>query len=194
MSKAFDNDDDELFKELERDEDIDYSNIREKRMEELKREVERLQEMKNNAHGTYENITSEKEVLETCTKTKHVIVHFYHKEFRRCQIVDKHLEILSRKHFKTKFAKVDVESVPFLVERLKIQVLPCIISFVDGISVDRLVGFEELGSTDNFTTAAIEKRLSQSKVITSEGQTTEAAVRSTIFGFQEKIEENDDWE
>jgi thioredoxin-like negative regulator of GroEL len=54
---------------------------------------------------------------------------------------------------------VDVEKAPFLVERLKITVLPCVISFNKGISVDRIVGFEELGNTDNFATAALEFRL-----------------------------------
>lgn len=48
---------------------------------------------------------------------------------------------------------------------MQIQILPCIVSFVDGISVDRLVGFEELGFNDNFDTAMLEKRLATSGVI-----------------------------
>jgi hypothetical protein len=70
---------------------------------------------------------------------------------------------------------VDVENVPFLVISLKVQVLPCIIAFIDGIGVDRyisslvtslnslttyrIVGFDDLGNTDNFTTAHLEYRL-----------------------------------
>lgn len=34
---------------------------------------------------------------------------------------------------------MDVEKTPFLVERLKIQMLPCVISFINGVSVDRYV-------------------------------------------------------
>ena len=32
---------------------------------------------------------------------------------------------------------MDVENVPFLVVSLKVQVLPCILAFIDGIGVDR---------------------------------------------------------
>jgi thioredoxin-like negative regulator of GroEL len=58
-----------------------------------------------------------------------------------------------------------VDNAPFLVEKMQIQVLPCIVSFVEGVSVDRLVGFEELGFNDNFDTALLEKRLATSGVI-----------------------------
>ena len=39
------------------------------------------------------------------------------------------------------------------------QVLPCVIAFVDGISVDRIVGFEGLPRGDDFTTQQLEHRL-----------------------------------
>jgi hypothetical protein len=55
-----------------------------------------------------------------------------------------------------------VEKAPFFVEKLQIRMLPCIISFIDGVSVDRLVGFEELGNTDNFPTSVLEKWLGKS--------------------------------
>jgi hypothetical protein len=81
---------------------------------------------------------------------------------------------------------VDVANVPFLVEKLKVQVLPCLVCFVDGVTKDRfvvsqpplpsfnvlykpdlgglprLIGFEELGNNDNFSTASLEIRLKQS--------------------------------
>lgn len=189
-----DDDEDAMFRALERDADIDYSNIREKRMEELKSEMIKLQALKNNSHGTYENILTEKELMEITTKEKICLIHFYHKEFRRCQIMDKHLEIIARSHFNTRIVKIDVDNAPFLVERLKVQVLPCLVAFMDGISLDRLVGFEELGSNDNFTTRDLEKRLAQCKIIRL-GDRTEEQARKTIFGFKEKMEEDDDdWE
>ena len=52
-----------------------------------------------------------------------------------------------------------VENVPWLVEKLSIKVLPCVVCFVDGVSKDRLVGFEELGNNDSFNTATLELRL-----------------------------------
>lgn len=57
--------------------------------------------------------------------------------------------------------KVDVENTPFLVDKLHIRVLPCIMAFVNGISKDKLIGFESFGNSDSFTTAALEWRLGQ---------------------------------
>ncbi|KAJ3330920.1 hypothetical protein HDU76_004506 [Blyttiomyces sp. JEL0837] len=183
-------DDDELFAELERDDDEEMSYMREKRMNELRAEMAKVKDMAGNRHGTYEDIMTEKEILDITTKTDKCIVHFYHKEFRRCKLMDKHLEILSRKHFTTRFVKIDVERCPFLVERLKVQVLPCVLCFIKGISVDRLVGFEELGESDDFQTTVLERRLNTAKVISLESD--KPAPRKTIFGFNDNKDGDDD--
>ncbi|KAJ3156851.1 hypothetical protein HK101_001459 [Irineochytrium annulatum] len=162
-------DDDALFAMLERDDDDMLANIREKRMKEIKSEMIKHQEMAGSSHGTYEEIHTEKEVLTVTTKTDKVIVHFFHKEFRRCQIMDKHLGTLARKHFRTRFVKADVEKCNFLVEKLKVIVLPCVIAFIKGVSVDRVVGFDELGGTDDFATVVLERRLAKCRVIEGEG-------------------------
>ncbi|KAJ3122860.1 hypothetical protein HK098_002436 [Nowakowskiella sp. JEL0407] len=155
-------DEDAIFEELERGEDIEYNELREKRIEELQAQMSKLKEMQQNKHGTYTDVQNDKDILEITTTDDLVVVHFYHLEFRRCQIIDKHLNILAPKHFRTRFVKVDVAKVPFLVDRLKVQILPCLICFVKGIAVDRVVGFDELGGTDSFTTATFEKRLAKS--------------------------------
>lgn len=62
--------------------------------------------------------------------------------------------------------KIDVENAPFLVTKLKVQVLPCVLAFIGGICVDRIIGFEGLGYTqDTFTTKDLEARLLSSGVI-----------------------------
>lgn len=43
--------------------------------------------------------------------------------------------------------------------------LPCVVFFIDGVTTDRLVGFDELGERDSFTTIALEKRLMKTGVI-----------------------------
>jgi thioredoxin-like negative regulator of GroEL len=48
------------------------------------------------------------------------------------------IQILSRKYFKTRFVQIDVDHAPFLVQKLKIQVLPCVIMFLEGIAIDQL--------------------------------------------------------
>ncbi|KAF9998924.1 hypothetical protein BGZ80_006538 [Entomortierella chlamydospora] len=175
-------DDDELFEELEND-DYGMSSFREQRIEELKEEVEKRRLMMEYDHGSYKDITNEKEVMDITTKTKHCVVHFYHSDFRRCMIVDKHLETLAKKNIKTKFVKIKVENAPFLVEKLQVKVLPCVIAFTDGIAVDRLIGFEELGNTDNFSTAMLELRYKTVGVIEDESKKdTRKLKKKSIFG------------
>ncbi|KAF9186101.1 hypothetical protein BGZ49_004219 [Haplosporangium sp. Z 27] len=174
-------DDDELFEELEND-DYGMSSFREQRIEELKEEVEKRRLMMELEHGSYKDIVNEKEVMDITTKTKHSVVHFYHSDFRRCMIVDKHLEALAKKHIKTKFVKIKVENAPFLVEKLQVKVLPCVIAFTDGIAVDRLIGFEELGNTDNFSTTMLELRYKTAGVIEDDSKKdTRKLKKKSIF-------------
>lgn len=44
---------------------------------------------------------------------------------------------LAPKYFNTRFSRVFVENIPWLVEKLSIKVLPCVICFVDGVTKDR---------------------------------------------------------
>lgn len=65
-------------------------------------------------HGEYTELYDEKEFFEATKKSENVVCHFYRDQFMRCKIVDKHLEILARKHIETKFCKINVEKAPFL--------------------------------------------------------------------------------
>lgn len=58
--------------------------------------------------------------------------------------------------------------------KLGIKVLPAVVMFKNGVSVDRVVGFEQLGGRDDFNTAALEARLKAADVVTS---SRKAAVR-----------------
>ena len=44
--------------------------------------------------------------LEAVTKTDNVVCHFFHRDFERCKLLDKHLSILARKYFDTRFIRV----------------------------------------------------------------------------------------
>lgn len=115
-------------------------------------------------HGVYTEC-KEEDFLATVTKTKLVIAHFYHPEFARCSLMHEHLTGLAGKHFFTKFIKCDVNLLPFFVAKLKVRMLPTLVCFINGVAVDRVVGFEELGGTDDFTSAVLERRLAKANVI-----------------------------
>jgi hypothetical protein len=47
------------------------------------------------------------------------------------------MQKLAPKYYNTRFIRVFVERVPWLVEKLGVKVLPCVICFVEGVSKDR---------------------------------------------------------
>lgn len=53
-----------------------------------------------NNHGLYTDITKEKEFMDITTSEKYVVGHFYHKDFRRCKIMDTHLEVKKTKQMR----------------------------------------------------------------------------------------------
>lgn len=73
--------------------------------------------------------------------------------------MDRHLRELATKHYEARIIRVEVETAPFLVEKLGVRVLPCVMCFVDGKGVGRIEGFEVLGNTDTFRTSELERQL-----------------------------------
>ncbi|GLT39177.1 hypothetical protein SLA2020_133830 [Shorea laevis] len=130
----------------------------------LKKEAEKREALKRQGHGEYREI-SEGDFLGEVTGSEKVVCHFYHKEFYRCKIMDKHLKAVAPKHLDTKFIKLDAENAPFFVAKLAIKTLPCVIIFRKGIAVDRLVGFQDLGGKDDFTTKTLEVLLLKKGII-----------------------------
>ncbi len=55
------------------------------------------------------------------------------------QVVDKHLNILTKQHLETKFVKMNAEKTPFLTEKLKIFMLPTLALVKKGKVVDHVV-------------------------------------------------------
>lgn len=43
--------------------------------------------------GKYKEVKDEKELLRTSIREPRCVIHFAKKEFRRCQILDRHLEV-----------------------------------------------------------------------------------------------------
>ncbi|KAG8474600.1 hypothetical protein CXB51_031237 [Gossypium anomalum] len=130
----------------------------------LKKEAEKREALKRQGHGDYREIT-EGDFLGEVTGSEKVICHFYHKEFYRCKIMDKHLKALAPKHMDTKFIKLDAENAPFFVTKLAVKTLPCVIIFRKGVAVDRLVGFQDLGAKDDFAMRTLEVVLIKKGII-----------------------------
>ena len=154
------------------------SELREARIAAFKAEMASIKLAKEQNHGTLSMIADEKEFFDVTTSVPRVICHFSHPDFRRCAILNKHLEKLAGNHFTTKFCTFDAEKAPFLVTKMQIKILPTVLCFVDGKVKDRLVGFEEVGNTDGFATRALELRLSHSGVIAAPADTEAEAMQA----------------
>ncbi|KAM7524126.1 hypothetical protein LguiA_014028 [Lonicera macranthoides] len=141
----------------------------------LKKEAEKRQSLKKQGHGEYRDIT-EGDFLGEVTASEKVICHFYHREFYRCKIMDKHLKSLAPRHLETKFIRLDAENAPFFVAKLGIKTLPCVILFRKGIAADRLIGFQDLGGKDDFSTKALEVVLLKKGIISEKKREEEENV------------------
>ena len=140
-------------------------------------------------YGNYTEII-ETEFLDTMLKNDKVICHFYHKDFERCKIIDKHLDIIAKNHRETMFVKINAEKTPFFTEKLNIRVLPTIILFVKGKAIHRFIGFEDFGMNDDFPTINLSRQLVIFKMI--EGKTKEERGEVTIKKSNKNDSDDDD--
>jgi len=163
---------DEQLKELDNLDDDDYEAIRQKRMDQMKKMAAKRDEWIKNGHGQYSELPGEKEFFDATKKSKRVIVHFYRDATFRCKIVDKHFEILANKHVESRFLKINAEKAHFLTQRLNVKTLPTILFIKDEKTVGRMVGFSQLGDTDEFPTEVMEWRLGTYDIITYTGDLT----------------------
>ena len=118
-----------------------------------------------NKYGEYREI-EEGEFLDTLLKNKKVVCHFFHPEFEKCKVMDKHLRIIAHEHPETLFVKINAEKTPFFSVKLNIKVLPTVVFSNEGKAFDRIIGFEDLDGVEDFKTSTLSRKLVLSKMIT----------------------------
>ena len=146
-SSSDDADPDALFAELEAEDDTAF---RAARAQQLASELSKLRSNNSTAPSAaeaYITLRSDEEVLRFTTDTNKCLLQFLHPEFARCAIMDSHLQKLAERHSQyndgeVKVGRVDVRDASFVVEKLGVKILPCVIGFVGGVAKGRLVGFE----------------------------------------------------
>lgn len=139
-------------------EDVALKAIREKRRRALMAKVQKKKEELAKGHSDYREI-SQDAFLNEVTGSDKVMVLFFHKDFEKCQIMDKHLKILCREHSEIKMLKINAEKAPFFVQKLSVQILPTIVFFREGKTnpMTRLVGFGDLDKAEKCSTRDIEE-------------------------------------
>uniref|UniRef100_A0A7S0SY16 Thioredoxin domain-containing protein n=1 Tax=Mantoniella antarctica TaxID=81844 RepID=A0A7S0SY16_9CHLO len=169
--------DDELHKMNNMDTD-DLENIRRKRMEAMKGDQDKRKKWLAAGHGELRDLADEKEFFSQMKGEKMMVCHFYRNNWP-CKVMDMHLTMLSKKHLETKFCKIDAEKSPFLTERLKIWMLPTLALVSNSKVVDYVVGFDDLGGSDDFPTEHLRCLLANKSMLTYEGGDNEDA-RATM--------------
>lgn len=157
---------------LDKMEDEELQELERKRAAALKKQLKKKQELAEKGHGVYSEIACEKDFFDVSKNSANVVCHFYRSSTMRCSIVDKHLQALAPKHIETKFCKINAEKSFFLVERLNVRVLPTIVLIRFGKTVDYIIGFDDLGGVDDFSTEMMEWRIAQANVINYTGDLT----------------------
>lgn len=144
---------DALFAALEAEDDLDDPSInpsyRAARLQQLSRDIAQSQQNApniQNGGSNFRTLKSDPEVLTFTTEYQRAILHFYHPDFARCAVMDQHLEALANAHGgeETVFGRVNVQNAEFVVQKLGVRVLPCVIGFADGVAKERITGFEGL--------------------------------------------------
>mmetsp|Transcript_12424 Transcript_12424/g.18217 ORF Transcript_12424/g.18217 Transcript_12424/m.18217 type:complete len:248 (-) Transcript_12424:68-811(-) len=161
------------------DDDDALDLLRERRLQQLKKRQSEDQKCLELGHGSYGELPGPdlaKSFFEVSKKSTNVVIHFGRPTNQYCDVVDKHLQEIVKTHLETRFAKINVEhvregnqGVTYLVEKLGITVLPTLVLIKNRKAVHHIVGFDELGGTDRFSTNLMKFILSQHGVLTLSG-------------------------
>ncbi|CAH1954562.1 unnamed protein product [Acanthoscelides obtectus] len=169
VTRAIEKQVDSVLEQLDNLKTEDLAQIRQSRIKELQKQEEQKKVWLSNDHGKYEELAEEKMFFDVIKNSENVVLHFYTESNERCKILDKHLKLLAPKHIETRFAKLNAEKCPFLTEKLKIKVIPTLVLIHNGIMVDKIIGFTQLGNRDDFSTETLEWRIAQNEIINYEG-------------------------
>uniref|UniRef100_A0A061S7V9 Thioredoxin-like protein n=1 Tax=Tetraselmis sp. GSL018 TaxID=582737 RepID=A0A061S7V9_9CHLO len=152
--------------------------IRSKRIQEMKRMQEKRQLWLSNGHGEYREIFGEKEFFKEMKGVERMVCHFYRDNWP-CKVMDKHLAILAQSHIETKFVRIHAEKSPYLVEKLKIFMLPTLALIKKEKVEDYIVGFDPFGGTDDFSTDVVFQHLEAKEMVFPDEQRVQVTARTT---------------
>lgn len=191
VAKAVEDKIDEEISALDRLDLDDIEVLRERRLQQMKKMAEKRSRWISLGHGEYTEIPSEKDFFSVVKASDRVVCHFYRDNWP-CKVMDKHMSILAKQHIETRFVKIHAEKSPFLAEKLKIVVLPTLALIKNTKVDDYVVGFDELGGTDEFNTEDLEERLAKAQVIFFEGESSLNSSKSSAQTRSVRQSENHD--
>jgi thiol-disulfide isomerase/thioredoxin len=160
--------DDEMSR-IDNMDDDDLIELRKRRMNQLKETDKRRNEWLQKGHGVYDEVQDLQHFFNIVKTSERVVIHFMRRATSRCAILERHLSQLAKEHFETKFAYVDVERLPALAERFNIVMLPNIMLVEKQNTFHSIIGFDEFGGSDEFTTETARSVLAHYGMLNEKG-------------------------
>lgn len=91
------------------------------RMDDVEKSREAQKARLARKYGDYRDIV-ETEFLDVMIKHNKVVCHFYHDQFDRCKIMDKHMKQVADLHPETLFVRINADKAPFFTVKLNVKV------------------------------------------------------------------------
>jgi len=113
--------DDNEFDEIDSEEERIMKKQINQRLEQQDKKLEAEKARLARKYGDVRDIV-ETEFLDTMCKHQKVVCHFYHDQFERCKIMDKHFRQIADLHPETLFVRINAEKTPFFTNKLNIKV------------------------------------------------------------------------
>ena len=170
--------------------DEELEKLRMKRIEGMRAAQKRREEGRAKGHGSLKDVSDQKQFFSEVKESDFVVAHFYRGTTKHCAVMDMHLARLAPKHMETKFLRIDAEKSQYLVETLNVWMMPTVLLIKDAKVEDRIEGFTELGMSEHFQTATLEKRIKRAKVI--DGCVFEEEVSDDDFDPDFDLSDDDD--
>ncbi|KAF8285513.1 ATP binding protein-like protein [Trypanosoma cruzi cruzi] len=149
--------------------DDELMELRRKRLKALKEMGERRDAWLRKGHGQLQEMADPKDFFNAVEQSERVVLHFMRRSTLRCSILERHLRAIASKHFETRFCYVDVERLPALAERFNVMMLPTLMLIENKKTFHSIIGFDEFGGTDDFSTHTVVKVLSHYGMVNERG-------------------------
>mmetsp|Transcript_23726 Transcript_23726/g.32381 ORF Transcript_23726/g.32381 Transcript_23726/m.32381 type:complete len:202 (+) Transcript_23726:89-694(+) len=163
MEKAIDDEIDRL----DNLDEGDYAELRRQRIHQMRKEAEDKENWKREGHGKLCELDNEKEFFGIVKGTTRVVALFVRKSNLHADQLRQHLSIIAEHHLETRFVFLDAEKCPFLVERLKIWMIPSMVLVINQKTNHTVCGLDELTGSGNYRTWELERLLSKYNMVTS---------------------------
>jgi hypothetical protein len=147
----------------------DLEELRRKRLESMQTAHAARKSYLERGHGVVNDLDDERAFFDKMKGEDKMIVHFYRPSSWPCEVMAKHLEVVAQKHVETLVCRINAEKSPFLTERLKIWMLPTLCLVRNTQVTDYIVGFDDVGGSDDFPTEHLRLVLASKGLINYEG-------------------------